>query len=111
MSEVEKGLEQSDGSSTIDYAAMYKEDHPDAIEDSVKAEVMAKAGHLSEEGVVEHRAAALDAAGKIGEVGPTGYGHNERLADEEAAITAQQRAKADQQESKAASIYDQVTKL
>ena len=61
-------VEQSSQSST-DYAALYKEQHPNAETDSQRAEAMAHAANQGENGVIAARTesdALLEAASKTG---------------------------------------------
>jgi len=51
-----------DGSSSVDYAAMYKEQHPDAVEDVKKAEFMAHATNQAETNRVIQSQEAIDEA-------------------------------------------------
>ena len=50
------------GQSAVDYAGMYKEQHPDAVEDKNKAELMAHATNVAETNSVIQRQEAIDKA-------------------------------------------------
>jgi hypothetical protein len=110
MSEALKGPEESgNGETSTDYAAMYKEAHPDAVEDVKKAEVMGYAGKDDEEKVVAERAKALDAASKVGQY--NGYDSFEGQARKAAGEAKKSRVDADKKEGFAADIYDQTSNL
>lgn len=91
----------------------YLQEHPNAVIDPVKAEIMAYASRGQEEAVVAARGLALEAASNIG---------NDRFRDSQnrgahhaathqAEQSLQARKFADEQATKAAEIYDQVKGL
>ena len=91
----------------------YIEQHPGAIVDPVKAEIMASASKIKEEEVVEARTAALDAASNIGNRDyhlSDGYTALEK-ANFEVSKARNARRVADGQSQAAADIYDTVKKL
>ena len=108
MSEHEAKPEQQESTSSVDYAALYKEQHPGAIEDIDKAKVMAQVGNPAETELADHRKNAIFHASKLG-------APNHRDADYEArqAIEAAQKARiaADEIEDRAGDYYDQAKKI
>jgi hypothetical protein len=88
----------------------YLQQHPDAVADPAKAEVMARASNGQEGLVVEERGLALEAASHIGE-GNRGYGHPEANAHVHAEAAELQRAKADQVAQAAGEVYERVNKV
>jgi hypothetical protein len=91
----------------------YLQEHPAAIEDQAKAEIMAYASHGQEEVLVAERAKAIDAASNIGNSNFRGEGN--RGASHAASHHAEQaknaRENANVQAMGAAAIYDQVKGL
>ena len=99
-----QGTQQS-GESGTDYAAMYKEQHPNAVEDVDKAHTMALASSSSEEEIV-----AL--ANKAKEVAERGGLHDVDLSGELLTEARSSRIDADKQAEAAAVKWedDQVKK-
>ena len=91
----------------------YLQEHPDAIEDQAKAEIMAYASSGQEEVLVAERAKALHAASNIGNKdfrGQGGRGGADAASHHsESAKAARETANA--QAMDAAAIYDQVKGL
>lgn len=91
----------------------YFQQHPNAVQDQVKAEIMAYASAGQEETVVAERALALDAAANIGNISFRGDGnraaaHSARHHTERA---MKARETANTQAMGAAAIYDQVKSI
>ena len=100
-----------DASPSTDYDALYKEAHPDAIDNKEKAEVMAYASRRPESRIPELRAEALNAASKVGGAGyESGPGMMDRA--KKAVLEAEAARKhADQIAKDAGDVYDRVKKL
>lgn len=88
----------------------YLQNHPNAVEDPVKAEIMAYASSKEEENVVSERAKAIDAASNIGDKDFHGEGNRgaEHAASFHAERAASARETANAQAMGAAAIYDRV---
>lgn len=91
----------------------YLQEHPNAVVDPVKAEIMAYASKGQEEAVVAARGLALEAASNIGD---RNFRDSENRGAEYAAThQAEQaqaaRTEADNQATQAAEIYDKVKGL
>jgi len=91
----------------------YLQEHPNAVVDPVKAEIMAYASKAQEEAVVDARGLALEAASNIGNMrfrdaenrGPV------RAATHQAEQAQAARTEADNNAGQAAEIYDKVKGL
>jgi hypothetical protein len=106
MSEQPGGSHPEETGAT-DYAGLYKAEHPNAVEDKKKAEVMARAGDAEETKVAQHRTAAYEVAGKIGDLGrDIGDDVHENSDHIDAADDA--RELADLKESEAGRVYDEM---
>jgi hypothetical protein len=93
-----------------DFAALYKEAHPNAVEDVKKAELMARAGDTAETEVAQHRTAAYEVAGKAGDPDRDGADDVFEAEDHiEAAKDA--RELADLKEHEVGRAYDEVKDL
>lgn len=90
----------------------YLQEHPNAVVDPLKAEIMAYAGKTQEEKVVLERGLALEAASRIGDsyFRDNGKGASDS-ADDHAGLAENARDSADQQYIAAAGIYDRVKGL
>jgi len=91
----------------------YLQQHPDAVVDPAKAEIMAYASRGQEEAVVAARGLALEAASNIGnnsfrDSDNRGAHH---AATHQAGLAEQARVEADKQAMQAGDIYDQVKGL
>ena len=91
----------------------YLQEHPNAVVDPVKAEIMAYASKGQEEAVVAARGLALEAASNIGndrfrDDGNRGAHH---AATHQVDKALEARKLADDQADKAADVYDQVKGL
>lgn len=86
----------------------YIQDHPNAIEDPAKAEIMAHASKEQEEAVVKARAEALGHAALISGGGYNTAEYDGRKAAERA---VQARKEANTRANQAAAIYDSVKNL
>lgn len=101
---------QTENTGATDFAALYKEAHPNAVEDVKKAELMARAGDAAETEVAKHRTAAYEAADKIGDPGTTHSEIGDEIIDHiEAAEDA--RELADEKEREVGGVYDKVKDL
>lgn len=91
----------------------YLQQHPDAIVDPRKAEIMAHASKGQEQALVQARTAALDAARNMGIPGYMSMSGRE--AKDEAVYQSQlaeaARAEADRNAGIAADVYDRLHKL
>ena len=100
---------------SVDYKSLYKEAHPDAIEDPHKAEVMAHASQGHEEEVTLERQRAVDRAIEAGQLGAAGQVrdavHMEGAADASAEGAERARQKADDSADFAGEIYDRTKNL
>lgn len=86
----------------------YMQEHPQAIEDPYKAEIMAYASHEQEEAVVKARAEALGHAALIGD---SRYHDAEYEGRQAVQRAGEARKIADEKANQAASIYDAVKHL
>jgi hypothetical protein len=101
---------QPENTGATDFAALYKEAHPDAVEDVKKAELMARAGDAAETEVAQHRTAALETAAKTGDPDRDMADDVAEVEDHiEAAEDARQQA--DLKEGAVGDVYDRTKNL